>query len=254
MRIWDLTRLIISFCLYTKAWQQGHSPFSKLHHDTFILCSPSGNLLWTCEPQVTHQLYTRGTDFIKPVKMMGMLNIYGPTLVASDGEEARLYRKITGPSFNEKNHERVWIETLKQAGHMVNDWYGNAITTLHSDVSRGTLHVFSSVCLSHDIEWTKGRNQKDFMPKGHTLSWADAIDSVLNHAITIFTTPRFLLSKFLPSHRIQLIIPSRKFTFAISSKGVYCICRVGKLYEWTLWGDGRYPEAKERGRQFESRR
>lgn len=41
-----------------------------------------------------------------------MLNIFGPTLTGTDGDEARQYRKITAPFFNEQTLRQVWINSV----------------------------------------------------------------------------------------------------------------------------------------------
>lgn len=83
-----------------RIWQSGYSIFRDLGADSFFLCSPSGPMLMTCDVHLVKQVLTRAHDFHAPVEVLGLYNIYGPTLAASEGEHWRLYRKITTPFFS----------------------------------------------------------------------------------------------------------------------------------------------------------
>ena len=50
---------------------------------------------------------TRENMVDKPQELIKQLNFFGPTITGTDGEEARLYRKITTPFFNEKTLQNV---------------------------------------------------------------------------------------------------------------------------------------------------
>ena len=163
--------------------------------DTFIVVSSSGNVLWTCDSEAVLQFSKQHHDFVKPVKMMGMLNIYGPTITATEGEESRLYRRITAPTFNESTHGLAWSESLKQATAMLQAWgktQGPAVQVTE-DTAKLTLHVISYVCFNRTIGWET--NHKDNTPRGHTMSYREAISSMLENTGTLFVTPPPILSK-----------------------------------------------------------
>lgn len=164
------------------------------------MVSPAANVLWTCDPEAVLQLSNRRYDFIKPVKILEMLNIYGPTITATEGEESRLYRKITAPSFSEETHERVWAESLKQTQSMLETWSmrREPICSLNEDLARLTLHVISHVCFARNIEWTDGQNLQHEVPQGHTMSYREAISSLLDNSGILFMTPPPLLCKLFP--------------------------------------------------------
>ncbi len=69
-----------------------------------MIVSDGENILWTCDPDSILQFSKRYHEFIKPVKMMGILNMYGPTITATEGEKSRTYRKTAIPSFNNRTH------------------------------------------------------------------------------------------------------------------------------------------------------
>lgn len=161
--------------------------------DTFIIVSAGGNVLWTCDPEVITQLNSRHGDFIKPVDMLGMLNIYGPTITASEGEEHRKYRKIASPSFNENTHQTVWNESIRQAGLMLDFWKHDRghVADINLQTSRYALHVLSKAFFDKAMEWTTEVNKSH----GHGLSYPEAISAVFKYNNTLFMTPRPVLSK-----------------------------------------------------------
>lgn len=159
-----------------------------------MVVSTGGNILWTCDSEVIVQVTERRHDFVKPLDMLGMLNMYGPTVTASEGEENRTYRKVAAPLFNEKNHQLVWDEAISQASAMLRTWSHNEgeIVDLNHDAARLALHVISRVFFNNEIQWT---DQAQAPPAGHALTYSFAISSVFKYNSTLFLTPPVLLSK-----------------------------------------------------------
>jgi cytochrome P450 len=156
--------------------------------------SPAGNVLWTCDPDVVLQLNTRHGDFIKPTDMLGMLNIYGPTITASEGEEHRKYRKIASPSLNENTHHTVWNEAISQAQSMLEHWNrnGGVVQDTNHDANRFALHVLSKAFFNRPMTWDDAGLAKH---PGYKLSYPEAISAVFKYNNTLFMTPRPVLSK-----------------------------------------------------------
>ncbi|KAF2462884.1 cytochrome P450 [Lindgomyces ingoldianus] len=198
--------------LFFRIWHYGYKPFEAADNDTFIVASSGGNVLWTCDPDVIMQVSSRHKDFVKPIGMLGMLNIYGPTITASEGEEHRTYRRIAAPSFNEETHRTVWEESLKQGEMMLQVWSENSgsVKDLNSYASLFALHVLSKAFFQKQMTWDEDHQ----LPSGHTLPYADAVSSVFKYAQTLFMMPRRLL-EHSPSSKhkkaIQAFVEFRKY-------------------------------------------
>jgi cytochrome P450 len=136
----------------------------------------------------------RRDDFVKPLDMLGMLNLYGPTITASEGEEHRAYRKAASPSFNESTHTQVWKEAIDQSRMMLDGWHQNdcQITDLNKDAAKLALNVLSKVFFNK-MHWTDDAKSP---PPGHTLTYSEAISSVFKYNNTLFMTPRPIISEF----------------------------------------------------------
>lgn len=159
-----------------------------------MIVSAGGNILWTCDPEVIMQVSTRRNDFVKPTEMLDILNIYGPTITASEGEDHRLFKKVASPSFNDKNFQAVWNGAIEQAEMMTQEWIdnGGSVSNLNGDAAKLALHVISKVFFGKTMTW----KEDDTTPgPGHTLSYRHAISAAFKYTNTIFLTPRPILSE-----------------------------------------------------------
>ncbi|KAF2183918.1 cytochrome P450 [Zopfia rhizophila CBS 207.26] len=196
----ERTESWLPLSLFYRIWHFGYEPFEKAGTDTIMIVSPSGNALWTCNPELIIQTCTRYKDFIKPIDMLAMLNIYGPTITASEGEENRVYRKVAAPSFNETTHRTVWTESLDQADMMLEFWEqnGGKVDQLNHDSNRFALHVLSKVFFNREMKWLG----QEKIPEGHELTYNAAISSVFKYNDTLFMTPKPILNNSpMESHK-----------------------------------------------------
>lgn len=199
-------------------WKRAYAPFKKLGTDTFLTVSPGGNLLWCAEPNVITQITTRRNDFPKPTELYGSLDLYGKNVVTTEGAVWRHHRKVTSPPFTEKNNHLVWMESLHQAQCMVQSWLGpdrvgdKTVENVADDTMRLSLHVISRAGFGVRLLWPgvedqntdnvgsglqgKGEQISTAIPRGHTMRYVDALDSLLHNILWVLLVPRWILSKF----------------------------------------------------------
>ena len=160
------------------------------------MVSPGDNVLWTCDPEAVLQ-FSKRQEFVKPVEMMGMLNMYGPTITGTEGEESRAYRKIAGPSFNDRTHRSVWTESIVETRSLLAMWKGsdNLTGELNKDLARLTLNLTSYVCFDHKMMWVGGGEDPSILDKGHNFTYEEAIGSMLDNIPILFATPPPILSR-----------------------------------------------------------
>ena len=198
-------------------WHMRYEPFKRLGSDTFITVSPERNELFTADADVISQITTRKTDFPKPLEVYGSLRLYGNNVVTSEGQTWRHHRKITSPPFSEKNNHLVWNETLEQCHAMVNSWFdgdtgkkgSKTIYTLADDAMRLSLYVISRAGFGVHLKWPgteiahangHPQNKEDSLAssseiaQGHTMSYTNALGSILHDITWALVLPRFLLS------------------------------------------------------------
>ena len=186
-----------SLSLFGRVWHAGYAPFAHVGSDSFIMVSPGGNVLWTCDPEAILQFSRRHHDFVKPVEMLGMLNMYGPTITGTEGEESRVYRKIAGPSFNDRTHGSVWTQGLEQTAKMLDKWnsLGAGVMHLDRDLAELTLHTISYVCFDRQMNGVHPKEHQNVSTKAHKMSYQEAVGSMLANIPILFTVPFPVISK-----------------------------------------------------------
>ncbi|KAL8751470.1 MAG: hypothetical protein Q9184_006058, partial [Pyrenodesmia sp. 2 TL-2023] len=181
-----------------RIWQAGYTIFEEMKSDSFFLCSPSGSMLLTCDVHLIKQVLGRAHDFHAPVEVLSLYNLYGPTLAASEGEQWRLYRKISTPFFNGRTHSRVWKESLEKAERISAQWSkgGTRIADVKGEVmSKLNLRVIAKIFYNQELEYDRNDATKDVAPSGHSLTFSEAINAVLSNLATLFGLPEWLLAK-----------------------------------------------------------
>ena len=177
-----------------RAWHLGYEPFRNVGTDTFIAVSPGGNVLFTCDSDVsTH--FLRGSVYGKPTKILRMLDIFGPTLTASENSDAKVSRKITSPFFNSQTYSQVWIRSVKCSERLCEMHSRGVLEDVRSTIARATLHVLNAVCFEKDDEnLDRELQNEESVADGHELSYANAMLTLLEKFRIIFLTPPLILS------------------------------------------------------------
>ncbi|KAL8850955.1 MAG: hypothetical protein Q9221_004155 [Calogaya cf. arnoldii] len=153
-------------------------------------------MLLTCDVHLIKQVLSRAHDFHAPVEVLSLYNLYGPTLAASEGEQWRLYRRISTPFFNNRTHSRVWKESLEKAERISTKWHQGA-TRIHDVkgevMSKLNLRVITKIFYDRELEYDLLDAMKDVAPSGHSLTFSEAINAVLSNLATLFGIPKWLL-------------------------------------------------------------
>ena len=150
----------------------------------------------TCDVHLIRQVLGQAHDFQAPVEVLSLYNLYGPTLAASEGEQWRLYRKISTPFFNKSTHNMVWKESLQKAERVATQWSkGNALVSdIKGEVmSKLNLRVIAKIFYDRELEYDQNDVMKDVAPPGHSLTFSEAIYAVLSNLATLFGLPKWLL-------------------------------------------------------------
>ncbi|KAF9696817.1 hypothetical protein EKO04_005237 [Ascochyta lentis] len=222
-------------------YRKGHAPFEKLGGDVFIIASATRLSAFVADAEAVTQITTRRNDFPKPLEMYGALDIYGKNLVSTEGSDWRMHRKLTAPSFGEKNNELVFKESLHHAKSLLGLWTGPdgrgnetvqdpAIATMSF-----ALFVISSAGFDVRVKWPheeKTRAPSDESdesksmlvgsekPAGHKMSYREAISELLHNIMWTQIIP----PKYLPLSPIKV---HRKVGTAVTEWGQY----MDELYE-----------------------
>lgn len=203
-----LTRLLV----LERGWRYGYEPFRRVGADTFMAVSPTKNILYTCDLEVSTQ-FLHNKIFTKPAGLLQILNIYGPTMTGTDGQETSLYRKTMAPFFNNRTMHQVWNNSIHGAEcllRVVTRHNAPMVEQLRPVLARMTLHILNTTCFEHDQDCMADLEFREQIPEGHYLSYVQAMHSVLDNMANIFLTPALILSELLLSLRTRGQIDSEQ--------------------------------------------
>lgn len=194
-------------------WDLKYAPFQKYGSDTLLIVAPGNCELKTADASVISQITSRKSDFPKPLEVYGSLMLYGANVVTTEGTTWKAHRKITSPSFSEKNNHMVWAESIFQAQSMMDILMGDrlmssTVSTLGEESMRLSLHVISHAGFGQRLQWPKpdqDTNRKATEPPntkikgsqiagGHTMSFADTLKTLLDNMVWVLIVPTPILS------------------------------------------------------------
>lgn len=183
--------------------------------DAWVHVTPSANWLYLSDADVVKELFSRRRDFIKPIGIYKMLEIFGRNLLTVEGEDWQRHRKITTPPFNEKNKNLVWVESLRQTRDMLRYWTRhdqNGVCSTVQDTKTLTLHVLARAGLGQTHSF---QSAIDSPEPGAEMNYRDSISLILQNAVIVMMfPPKLLLLPFLPKKLMKLgnaIITFKKY-------------------------------------------
>ena len=195
-------------------WKRRYEPFARMGSDTFFTVSPERNVLNVAEASVINQITQRRADFPKALEVYESLRVFGMNVVVTEGADWRHHRKIVSPPFTEKNNHLVWKESLDQAQAMASSWFApgkdrsKTIRTLADDAMRLSLHIISRAGFGVSMTWPGSPDENvaekaaTHLENGHTMTYTEALGSLLHNLIIVIATPRLLL-RYLPLQRTK---------------------------------------------------
>ena len=157
--------------------------------EVLLIASPGQVYMNISNPAAIMQITTRRNDFLKPVEIYGVVDIFGNSILSSEGDNWKRHRKIVAPAFSEKSNALVWKESLKQANGMLNFWTnleGNSpgcmkVKDTALDTALMTLHVISGAGFGVRQVWD-GENEKQL--GNQTIAGFNTTNLRHNHTLT----------------------------------------------------------------------
>ncbi|KAI9718144.1 MAG: hypothetical protein M1828_006842 [Chrysothrix sp. TS-e1954] len=179
-------------------WTHQYDAFRRMGSDIFLLVSPTRLVLWVADADVVNQIVNRRNDFPKPISLYAALDVYGKNVVSTEGTYWRHQRKITSPPFSESSNQLVWRESLAQAQSMLTGWRAHELATIPNiagDTMRLSLHVISRAGFGVRLHWPHEEEEGSVkLPPNHTMTYGDALGTLLEHLITVMLIPQAILA------------------------------------------------------------
>lgn len=180
----------------------GHAPFQEAGADTFILATPSGNMLWSSDNAIIRDLFTQHPQVDAPVEFLKFWNVYGPTIGSVQGSEWKAHRRAVTAGFGPVMNQTVWKETKHQTETLATHWiekHQAVIPVVRYWSSRLALNIICSGFFGMKVEWD---NNNTPLPAGHNIALNAALPKLIENLAIYFTVPTALLSR-LPVKKFQ---------------------------------------------------
>ncbi|KAL9576205.1 MAG: hypothetical protein Q9212_007296, partial [Teloschistes hypoglaucus] len=169
--------------------------------DCFLVVSPAGIICYAADPAVALDVTRRRMDFVKPPDKYAMIQPYGTNVVTAEGKQWQFHYRITAPPFNEANNRLNWTETLSQTQSLSDAWNKHCLRDLHLDIHSLTLNIIACAGFGLRQEWVNDTiGNHETIPDGHSMSFLQAITTVVKHIVPILLLPT----------RLMLYTPLRK--------------------------------------------
>ncbi|CAG8972742.1 hypothetical protein HYALB_00006833 [Hymenoscyphus albidus] len=186
-----------------KIWKMGYEPFQEAGTDTFILSTPSGNMLWSSDNAIIRDLFTHHPNVDAPVEFWKFWNVYGPTIASVQGNEWKAHRRAVTAGFGPNMNQTVWKETQHQTETLAKHWiekYQAIIPVIRYWTSRLALNIICSGFFGMKVKWDS--DDAAPLPAGHNIPLDEALPKFIENLAVYFTVPTALLGK-LPVKKFQ---------------------------------------------------
>jgi len=112
-----------------------------------------------------------------------MLNVFGPNLGTTEGQQWQRHRKITAACFNERNNELVWSESIQQATGMLRYWSSkSSINSIADDTRTLSLHVMPSAGFGKSYPF---RGAEESPTTEDSLTYKESLKLILDSCIPL---------------------------------------------------------------------
>ncbi|PBK99821.1 cytochrome P450 [Armillaria gallica] len=158
-----------------------------------VTAFPAWSYFLIADPAVTKHITSARVSFPKAMLLYRALCIFGPNIVASEGDTWKKYRKISAPAFSDRNNRLVWEESLNITRDLINTvWKDKDVVNVEHVVGVTlpiALNVVGVAGFGRKTTW-----QADtVITPGHTMSFHDALQLVSSGIALKIIVPRWAM-------------------------------------------------------------
>jgi cytochrome P450 len=176
--------------------------YHKIHQlhkeigEAFIIVSPKSFRVFVAEAKLVEQLTSRRRDFVKPVEVYKILEVFGPSVVTTEGDAWSRHRKVTSPPFNDRVSTLVWREAQAQATDMLGGWLErpDGINDTERDTMILALHVLTATGLG---SFHKFRGGLQTPVAGYSMTYRDALSMLMTNIVICVLAAKLTLPTWM---------------------------------------------------------
>ncbi|KAG8778192.1 hypothetical protein FRC15_010927 [Serendipita sp. 397] len=186
---------------------RGHQFISKQNHEIFkkngsdiVFCIsfypfPGWIAAFVADAAVAREVSSNRVAFPKPTEVYKTVSLYGTNVVASEHEEWKLHRRVTAPSFSERNNRLVFEEGSRLVSELFDLWskQGNASRIEIGDVvgltTQYALMVIAAAGFGARFAW----DDRQKPGAGFTFTFQEALKTLMSNIIMRIALPDRIL-------------------------------------------------------------
>ncbi|KIJ36010.1 hypothetical protein M422DRAFT_261559 [Sphaerobolus stellatus SS14] len=162
-----------------------YAEFERLGVDvdaTISVLSPWVELAYkVADPDTIKQITGPRSPFRKPSELYGALSVFGPNIIASDGELWKKYKKIIAPAFTEGNNRLVWDTTVRVMLDLFEDVWGDQKTVVMA------LLILSTGIFGMETSW----RDRTVPGLGHKITFQESLRLVATNTKSYIILPKW---------------------------------------------------------------
>ncbi|RDW70525.1 cytochrome P450 [Aspergillus mulundensis] len=179
-----------------RTWQFADKAQSHLRlGDAWAIATPAEVFVYICDADAILDIIARRADFVRPIELYTLLNVFGPNISTTEGADWQRHRKIVAAPFNESLNSFVWREALNQAQGMLATRTTGPFGELGEDTRTLALNVLAATGFKRSTPFQTSRAAHSQDPR----SYSESLKTVmLNTFVIMLIPPAILKLPFLP--------------------------------------------------------
>ncbi|KAF2851336.1 cytochrome P450, partial [Plenodomus tracheiphilus IPT5] len=167
---------------------QAHIKFGN----AWALVTPGEIWLNVVDPGAIVDIFQRRTQFLRPVELYQLLNVFGRNASTVSAVEWKQHRKIISAPFNELANNIAWTESLNQVREMLTGWIQegtNGSLGIHRDTRSATLNVLAATGFNQSYKF-----HETSVSEKHEESYRAALFTLMDNSLFMQLVPKAVLS------------------------------------------------------------
>ncbi|KAB8264692.1 cytochrome P450 [Aspergillus pseudonomiae] len=158
--------------------------------DAWAIATPNEVFVYICDADAITDIIARRADFVRPIELFTLLNVFGPNVATTEGADWQRHRKIVAAPFNESLNSFVWREALTQARSMLaSRTTAGPSGGLGTDTRTLALNVLAATGFKRSTRFQSAQEAQSEDPR----SYAQSLKTVMLNTFVIMLVPPTVL-------------------------------------------------------------
>ncbi|SJL04160.1 uncharacterized protein ARMOST_07520 [Armillaria ostoyae] len=145
------------------------------------------------DPALTKHISSARVSFPKPTFLYRVLSVFGPNIIASEGDTWKKYRRISAPAFLDRNNRLVWEESLNTTSDLINTVGKDKDVVEVEHVADVTLQISVNVIGGASFGRKMSWQVDTAVTPGHMMAFSEALRLACSGVVLKIIVPRWAM-------------------------------------------------------------